>query len=407
MVSLLTDIVLAVTGFQLLLLAGVLLSRPAAQRLRRNLLGAFLLIKATMILRWAVFRHGILTFETAWPLYFLSSAGFFLLAPVLYLYIRSLCQPDLRLRGGHLRHGLLPAGVILFTAAAVGQWAGTGDEAPGGIWGAVLDHYWTGFWTLNLLQILGYMIAMWSLVIRYRRALDASRSNRAGLDLGWVRWLLAVGSLHWLFVASRSGLALAGLHPQGLLPVLDLFSITIFLVFTTALVAKALGRLDWVPPVAPQPAGAGGKYSTSPLSREALAAWADRLEHVMQTRKPHLDPALTVDQLAAALGLPSYQLSQVVNVAFGTHFFNFVNRFRVEEAMGRLRDPAFDDQTMLRILYESGFNSKSSFNAAFKRHVGMTPSDYRRLHRPAPGPSGPPPEAPIRDSRAFLGRSRR
>jgi AraC-like DNA-binding protein len=59
-------------------------------------------------------------------------------------------------------------------------------------------------------------------------------------------------------------------------------------------------------------------------------------------------------------------------------FQEFLNSYRIKAAESMLLDPAAGDRSILEIAYEAGFNSKSAFNAAFRRHRGMTPSDFRK-----------------------------
>ena len=98
----------------------------------------------------------------------------------------------------------------------------------------------------------------------------------------------------------------------------------------------------------------------------------------MEIRKPYLTPSLTIEDLSTALSIPSWQVSQVINRAFGQNFFSFVNSHRVEEAKHRLSDPASNRLTILQILLDAGFNSKSTFNEAFRRHAGTTPREFRK-----------------------------
>ncbi|MEZ5947171.1 MAG: AraC family transcriptional regulator [Hyphomonas sp.] len=99
-----------------------------------------------------------------------------------------------------------------------------------------------------------------------------------------------------------------------------------------------------------------------------LLAYMDRAE-------PYLDPALSLPDLAAQMKTTPRELSELINQALGLHFFDFVNRYRIERAKEML---AAGDQTVLEILYAVGFNSKSSFNTAFRKHANMTPTRYRQ-----------------------------
>ena len=126
------------------------------------------------------------------------------------------------------------------------------------------------------------------------------------------------------------------------------------------------------PPSAPPPAPAGGMADDARF--DAVQA---RLAELMGGAAPlYLEPALTIGQVAKRSGYPEYLVSAVINRRLGGSFWEYVNRLRVEAARERLADPD-DARTVLDIAYACGFTSKSTFNAAFKRQVGQTPSGYR------------------------------
>ncbi len=96
----------------------------------------------------------------------------------------------------------------------------------------------------------------------------------------------------------------------------------------------------------------------------------------MQSEKPYLDDKLTLQKLAEQIKLPEKQLSSLINQQTGKHFFDFINEFRINDAKSLLKSQP--QLTVLEILYEVGFNSKSSFYTAFKKETGLTPTDYRK-----------------------------
>ena len=98
----------------------------------------------------------------------------------------------------------------------------------------------------------------------------------------------------------------------------------------------------------------------------------------MQTKKPYLNPELNIYQLSDDLKLKKHHLSQVINEKSGMNFFDFVNTFRVEEIKRNLANPSMTNYTLLGIGLESGFNSKATFNSAFKKFTGLTPSDFSK-----------------------------
>jgi AraC-like DNA-binding protein len=101
-------------------------------------------------------------------------------------------------------------------------------------------------------------------------------------------------------------------------------------------------------------------------------------QHYMQNGKPWMEPELTVNQLASRLSLKPRMLSQAVNDILGQNFYDFINRYRIEEASRLLTNPKDDKITILEVLYEVGFNSKSSFNTLFKKYTGLTPTAFRQ-----------------------------
>lgn len=102
-----------------------------------------------------------------------------------------------------------------------------------------------------------------------------------------------------------------------------------------------------------------------------------QLTSYMGTEKPYLHPSLYIRNLAEELNMNSRDLSILINQKLNQHFFDFVNEYRIKEAMNILRNPNKKDVTILEILYEVGFNSKSSFNTAFKKHTRKTPTEFR------------------------------
>jgi AraC-like DNA-binding protein len=102
------------------------------------------------------------------------------------------------------------------------------------------------------------------------------------------------------------------------------------------------------------------------------------LKEFMIVKKPYLNPSLTIRILSEEIKMNSRDLSVLINQHLNQHFFDFVNEYRIKEAMKILKNPAKKEVTVLEILYEIGFNSKSSFNTAFKKYTGYTPTQFRK-----------------------------
>ncbi|HEX8494171.1 MAG TPA: helix-turn-helix domain-containing protein [Pyrinomonadaceae bacterium] len=120
------------------------------------------------------------------------------------------------------------------------------------------------------------------------------------------------------------------------------------------------------------------KYEKSTLTSERSEVYLKKLLAAMEREKPYTDGDLTLAKLAGRLAVSTHHLSQIINERLGQNFFDFVNTYRVEEAKRKLVDPARKHYSLLAIAEEVGFNSKSAFNAAFKKQTSMTPSEFRK-----------------------------
>lgn len=103
-----------------------------------------------------------------------------------------------------------------------------------------------------------------------------------------------------------------------------------------------------------------------------------KLKRFMIEEKPFLNPSLTIQDVSKEIEIPVRDLSLLINHKLEQHFYDFINAYRIESAMNILKDDTKSKVTILEILYEVGFNSKSSFNTAFKKHTGNTPTNYRK-----------------------------
>ena len=110
---------------------------------------------------------------------------------------------------------------------------------------------------------------------------------------------------------------------------------------------------------------------------EADPALAKRIQAHMLSNKPHLSHFLNLEELANQLSMHPRALSVAIKNNFNTNFYEFINSYRIEEAKRLLKDLDKPNQTMIEILGDAGFNSKATFNAIFKKTVGMTPTQYR------------------------------
>jgi AraC-like DNA-binding protein len=120
------------------------------------------------------------------------------------------------------------------------------------------------------------------------------------------------------------------------------------------------------------------KYTRSGLKEEEAKAIANKLLEYMDKEKPYLREDLRIRDVADDIGVNLNYLSQALNEVIQKNFYQFVNEYRVKEVQNRLKNPAFKEHSLLRIALECGFNSKSSFNATFRRFTEISPKEFRK-----------------------------
>lgn len=104
----------------------------------------------------------------------------------------------------------------------------------------------------------------------------------------------------------------------------------------------------------------------------------ERLKTYLINEKRFLDPNLTLEKTAETLELSRGHLSKIINTELQMSFKDYLNTLRVEEAKAYLKDSSFSNYTLVAIGLEAGFNSKSTFNATFKKITGETPSQFKQ-----------------------------
>jgi AraC-like DNA-binding protein len=109
-----------------------------------------------------------------------------------------------------------------------------------------------------------------------------------------------------------------------------------------------------------------------------LIKFKNKLIELMNVQKPYLDSELNLIKLAELINMTPHQLSYIINTGFNENFFQFINTYRVEKAKELLVKEEMNKLSILGIAFESGFNSKTSFNTTFKKITGQTPSEFKK-----------------------------
>ncbi len=279
----------------------------------------------------------------------------FLQMPVLLLYVTSACFADFRLRPAHLWHAV-PFLVVLLLLCRV-------PPAP---MAAVLA-------ALHL-QFYVYIAAAFWQLWRFRRIFRDNFADPSSRTFAWLFQLCLASTVAHTLLLVKAG---AGLGTTSLAQVFNILVPLAALMITVGFAAKALYQPDLFRSVeAQQEPDATSSRARAPASQAEL----DRLLTHMRTNMPFVDANLSLKKLARQMAMPARDLSELINDGLDQSFFEFVNGYRIDRAADILGDRTHADRSVLDVLYDVGFNSKSSFNTAFKRRTGQTPSDYRRKH---------------------------
>ncbi len=119
------------------------------------------------------------------------------------------------------------------------------------------------------------------------------------------------------------------------------------------------------------------KYVKSGLKETQAQKYLEKLIRFVEEDKPYLNRDLSIQDLSDMTDIPRHHITQVLNEKHKKNFFTFINEYRVKEVISRFSDPKNNYFTILAIAYDSGFNSKATFNSIFKSQTGLTPSEYR------------------------------
>jgi|GEM_PF-1124097 len=346
-----------------------------------------------------------------------------LLFPLFYFYLKSLIIPLYRFRNHELLH-LLPAAVILLVSLPVFLISGhptaplsfEGNKMPAPNWPEVVRHgYEAVIYGYFSLQIVIYSTRVASLFKVHKSNIEKSFANTRDVRLVWVYSLLvmfllflvvlgisrfiglgrynffrdAIGMVEFLIIL---GFAVFALMQQDIYPHQEAVGAASDQATGSGLPAEDKAAAGWVgdpaglmpietvvPGInAPKENGdCSGikKYAGSGLTAQQKRVLGRKLDKLMK-EKYYLNEKLTIDVLADKLETNSKYLSQLINESQQKNFYTYINTFRVTEAQRLLNERQHQKYSIQGIALMAGFTSKSSFNEAFRRITGMTPSEY-------------------------------
>jgi len=352
-----------------LLLTAALLSARAYSK-ANHLLAAALLC--------AVYRQCLLTMQmsgmiepsspllrTLFPLQMLA-------IPLLYLYVKGITTAKFELARRHAVH-LIPFAFGVAWCFAVWIWESflllqRGISPDQELYFRVV---------VKVIVIIPYVVQVHRRVRTFANESKNQLSDLTQLKLSWLRTLLIIVyfviSVDALYVITGPAVAVWRLIPSvGLISLMALayFSLRVSPVFTRQALWQETDSSQDEPAAVP-------KTETSRFSDEQLERQKVRLIDVLEKRALYLNPELRLADLATALDIRPYRVSEILSRGLQTSFYDLINRYRITQAQRLLSSPGSANLNLLGIALESGFKSKSVFNDVFKKVTGKTPSEFR------------------------------
>lgn len=314
--------------------------------------------------------------------------------PLLYLYLKVLTQERQEFKTKYLFH-FIPFLVSLcyyyytyfFIAKGDANYFINGNREP--------QYLLMIFYSLNIFLNPVYVVVVLIKLAKHRKKIKNNFSYLENINLNWLRFMaIGLGSISivvWIVIFSKY-LKIVDINFEDdsyiyLSLVLFVF-ITGFFGFKQGVIykfalpeekhnEKKMVKGESNEKDEPEKETESDKYEKSQLTKGDANQIVTSLSDLMKTEEPYKQNQLSLNDVAEKLNIPSHNLSQVLNVYLETNFYNYINKFRVEEVKRMLNNKKFEHYSLLGIAHEAGFNSKSAFNRIFKNVTGQTPTQYK------------------------------
>ncbi len=352
----LLKIVYSITAFQLFFFGWIaLLLKP--KRDYNYWLSAFLFLKFMIL----IMDLGL------WVLHWIPFSKFavisdslinYALCPVFYIFVQKISQQKFKI------NYKLSIALIPFVIAIVI------DSLNATVWSSSYKIL-IQIYVLNYhIQAIIYFILAGRCYRNFRSSMTEYFTRDMIYKLRWLKFVIISFIILWFLSAIEESVRI---HVHSDLISIDASMEIIFLAMVNVLIFLGIrqsGNIDIS-------AEKSNKYEFSSLTEQDKDSILNKLNYLMNSGKYFRTPNLTLKLLADKIGVQSKHLSQVINECLGLNFCEYINSLGIEDAKAQLIDPLNSKKTILEIIYESGFNSKSVFNTVFKELTGVTPTIYR------------------------------
>ncbi|WP_299060484.1 helix-turn-helix domain-containing protein [uncultured Polaribacter sp.] len=246
------------------------------------------------------------------------------------------------------------------------QFADTYLYNPVGKFATVLAH----------LQKLLYIILIFRLLIKYKKILVENYSISDDYNYKWLMQMNIFISVLFVIAIIKNSQKYGNTN-EDLLP-FRLAVATGMLIFTCWLVLKALYAPKIFTGINSKLLLNQNKEIDKIEENSNIHKKVNQLKMFMQEKRPFFDSDFTIQKLSEQTQIDTREISSILNHHLNQNFYEFVNQYRIEESKKILLHDK--KKTILEVLYQVGYNSKSTFNAHFKKSTGYTPTEFRKNH---------------------------
>jgi len=230
-----------------------------------------------------------------------------------------------------------------------------------------------------------YVVLTIQVVRNYNNKIRNSYSNIERINLNWLRYLTVGLIVIWGVVVISY--VINAFSEKNIKMDYLIYSAASILIYSIGYLSlrqpqifeRVIQKQDAEPvPESGIKTGERTSYQKSGLTDTEAQNHLNNLLQLMEKDKPYLNSDLTLRELAEKLSMSTHNLSEILNTKLNQNFYDFINRYRVEEVKRRMTDKESENFSLMAIAFDSGFNSKSAFNTIFKKHTGTTPSQHRK-----------------------------
>lgn len=360
-------------GFQAFLFALYLLFKKEGKRLSNYFIAIFIMLLAYNVLD---FFADLIFNRWNENISVLLQLLIYFAAPALYFHVKTSLFPNFKLKSKDLKHALpfVILSIVVIYLIIIESGEGKVSDKTERIIGLI-------FYAILYLQTFYYLYLSYRLLKKHKAIFYENYSSSNTQRYAYItNLILLVGVLYFLSMINILTRWVFQFESFSFISYVVI--ITILVLFCWLIIIGLRSPELFIDETKAQPSVKKlvklEQKNLSLKSESENKELVEILNQYMREKEPFLDASLTLHNLAEQTNCSSRELSILINHHLNKHFFDFINEFRISKAKELLSDPERKSYTILEILFEVGFNSKSSFNTAFKKITGLTPTQYRQ-----------------------------